>query len=1291
MSSSSSSFSPPRLMILKMVCENFKSYGGVKEIGPFHKSFSSVVGPNGSGKSNVIDAMLFVFGKKSAKLRMNKLSELIHKSSEYPDLEYARVTVFFQEIIEESTTVDDGDGYTVIPGSQFTMTRTVNRANVSEYYISGKKAPVAEVVSLLKGKGIDLDNNRFLILQGEVELISQMKPKAQSAHEEGLLEYLEDIIGSNALVEQISTASLLLEQLSEQRNEKIKRVQLAERERASLEGSKAEAEAFLTKEREIKRKQGLLFQKHFGDASQGAASTESLLADATAKVEAERAALKTLTEAISVIEKKLSEATKVHSADSEKLASQKRAMSDVEQQDVKLREDLKVHRLSQKTNEEALKREQTRLEEAQKTIQKTSSALPALHDAVTRLEAERAKEAIDHDAVMSSLKGETETLRKQLDLKQAELTPAADAAAAAASVLRTAKTELSLTRDTVNALSNNVASVKAKASQIATELSGKSSQKASAQAELESAMSRRSTIDKELDGAKKQEAIVAERVKVSRSKLDEGKASLASEGSRGSPIMAQLMAAAKKGGPLANAGLHGRLGDLGKIDDAYDVAVTTACPALNWLVVETTEGGQACVDFLRAKNLGRAKFIILDKMTWANDLSSKPPPNAPEGVPRLFDLIQTKDPKFRAAFYFALRDTVVAKDLDQATRVAYNGATRWRTVTLGGEMVEVNGAMSGGGKQVRRGGMSSTFAPELTAAELAAFEQEAEKAAAALNEIRSKIASLSKEVLELERSIPKISQRITKIDMETAALLKIKEDVDSQITAASAAHAASGGASAADAKQIADLEKKVAQLEAASASANVASSKLEGDVVSLKRQVVEMGGERVARAKARLQRVDEALAKAMKDVTTAKSDHKAAEKAAERASALSEKAITDAKAAVAEYEKTKAKLKPLEDEALVILKNIETAKAAVAASEVAVVALRGEVEESSQNLKIAKAREQELSLICDDLKQRANAYKQKAQSFKKQLDKVSAEYKEAMEELVADVSSVLAEEGGPEEDVSASSEAAAEAQRSRVLAKINEPLTVPIFSAQELASVSVDAVQSALAVLEAEIKELSKKANMSAIVEFRAKEKDYLRRVNELESVAKAREIARRDFESVRKKRLDMFMAGFSVITLRLKEMYQMITLGGDAELELVDSLDPFAEGIVFSVRPPKKSWKNISNLSGGEKTLSSLALVFALHHYKPTPLYVMDEIDAALDFKNVSIVANYIKERTKNAQFIIISLRNNMFELADRLVGIYKTKDVTKSVTINPKIIAAATGASSGGAAGPVGAEAGI
>merc|ERR1712224_540211 len=190
---------------------------------------------------------------------------------------------------------------------------------------------------------------------------------------------------------------------------------------------------------------------------------------------------------------------------------------------------------------------------------------------------------------------------------------------------------------------------------------------------------------------------------------------------------------------------------------------------------------------------------------------------------------------------------------------------------------------------------------------------------------------------------------------------------------------------------------------------------------------------------------------------------------------------------------------------------------------------------------------------------------------------------------------------------------------------------------------------------------------MGTIRQPREKEQEYQERLTELEKATDVRNTCREKLEELRKKRLDEFMAGFARITIKLKEMYQMITLGGDAELELLDSIDPFSEGIVFSVRPPKKSWKNIANLSGGEKTLSSLALVFALHHYKPTPLYFMDEIDAALDFKNVSIVAHYIKERTKNAQFIIISLRNNMFELADHLIGIYKPDNCTQSVTINP------------------------
>ena len=88
--------------------------------------------------------------------------------------------------------------FTVVPGSEFVVAREATKSNQSNYFLDGKKKTFKEIGSLLREKGIDLDHNRFLILQGEVESIAMMKPKAQSDHEDGLLEYLEDIIGYGA-------------------------------------------------------------------------------------------------------------------------------------------------------------------------------------------------------------------------------------------------------------------------------------------------------------------------------------------------------------------------------------------------------------------------------------------------------------------------------------------------------------------------------------------------------------------------------------------------------------------------------------------------------------------------------------------------------------------------------------------------------------------------------------------------------------------------------------------------------------------------------------------------------------------------------------------------------------------------------------------------------------------------------------------------------------------------------------------------------------------------------------
>ena len=173
------------------------------------------------------------------------------------------------------------------------------------------------------------------------------------------------------------------------------------------------------------------------------------------------------------------------------------------------------------------------------------------------------------------------------------------------------------------------------------------------------------------------------------------------------------------------------------------------------------------------------------------------------------------------------------------------------------------------------------------------------------------------------------------------------------------------------------------------------------------------------------------------------------------------------------------------------------------------------------------------------------------------------------------------------------------------------------FTKDELQDMNKESLKAEIVVLEEKTQNVN--VDLGVLAEYRRRVEEHNARSSDLQSAVAQRDSARKRCDEFRKMRLEGFMTGFSMISARLKEMYQLITMGGNAELELVDSLDPFSEGILFSVMPPKKSWKNISNLSGGEKTLSSLALVFALHHYKPTPLYVMDEIDAALDFRNVS------------------------------------------------------------------------
>jgi structural maintenance of chromosome 4 len=215
-------------------------------------------------------------------------------------------------------------------------------------------------------------------------------------------------------------------------------------------------------------------------------------------------------------------------------------------------------------------------------------------------------------------------------------------------------------------------------------------------------------------------------------------------------------------------GFHGRLGSLGTIPEKYDVAVTTACGSLNNMVVDTVDQGQNCIEYLRQQNVGRASFIVLEKVGEHLPGMKKIP--TPEDVPRLYDLIAPKDPRFAAAFYKGVQDTLVAADLEQANRIAFGGQRRWRVVTLAGQLIDASGTMSGGGSAPQRGGMSAKLQAEAVPPDaLRRFEQDSDAAARELEGVLEELRALEGAVAALSQAGPQLETSLTRIQLEIQA------------------------------------------------------------------------------------------------------------------------------------------------------------------------------------------------------------------------------------------------------------------------------------------------------------------------------------------------------------------------------------------------------------------------------------------------------------------------------------------------------------------------------------------
>ncbi|XP_044009833.1 structural maintenance of chromosomes protein 4-like [Aphidius gifuensis] len=1202
-----------RLIINKIVNTNFKSYAGDVVIGPFNNCFTSIVGPNGSGKSNVIDSMLFVFGYRASKIRSKKVSSLIHNSSQHPNINKCSVTVYFQKIIDR-----DNDKHDVVPNSDIVISRTAFKDSTSYYELNGQRVHFKEIGKLLRKEGVDLDHNRFLILQGEVEQISMMKPKSQNGQDTGMLEFLEDIIGTTRYKIPLEKLMEKIDYLNEKVCEKQNRLNIVEKERENLREPMQVAVDYLKLENIITKLQHKLCHCKKYDAIEKLNKkniNHQQLENEADDLKKEKEALDKEKD---IIHREMKEKGKKWNSTQVKRDEASAKYEEINKTDQAMHAELIETNKRRKINIASVNSENEKLKELSQIPDNNAQTIEEFEVLITRHTTNREKEELIFNELLGSLKEKTEPLmKKRTDLETKLITQRKQ--------LNDAKAKFDLAESELKIYTTVELTEKEKLKNLQETLESSSKTLENRKEQMELLKNKIPTTQKLLDDAKnelniikKKETTLSDKLKNMRVIYHEKKCSMNANKSRNKVI--ESLMKAKNDGLIP--GIYGRLGDLGAIDAKYDVAISTACGPLDHVVVDTVDTAQNCIKYLRDNNIGRASFIPLEKQNkFIKNCSQKI--STPENVIRLFDLIKVENSNVLPAFYFGLRDTLVTDDLNQATRIAY-GEQRYRVVTLKGELIETSGTMSGGGGNVFRGRMGQSIKRnEPTPVEIEKLEADLDVIFNECNSLQKKLPSLEEKVKTLLKSYEEMTINRDKYEIEIKTLSEQVPSLETQLKL----QIIKANQAVSSSERVDELTNVVDSTRENLDKIKKQSESLENEVDRINKAIDDLSGGKIKEQQKKITNLDKSIDKAKTEIcrlqVAIKTAHRNSQKTREKIVTLE----ADVKSCEQRIKNIQNEKINLEEQAKILIKEIKLYDESLAERDELNLTLKKQLDELINQETNIKA----LKIDLDE----------KLSTSKKFIDELTLKIKDYNKQI----SNLKLNKIPDKED------------------KLLTDLTDDIVSQLDARTIAAN-LAAAKERLPQEI------PNMKLIEEYMEINNLYKKRFDDLEKVTDCRNKLRSAYDEAKKRRFDEFNIGFSMITKRLEEMYQMITLGGAAVLELVDSLDPFTEGVVFSVRPPKKSWKNISNLSGGEKTLSSLALVFALHHYKPTPLYFMDEIDAALDFKNVSIVGRYIKERTKNAQFIIISLRAEMFELADTLVGIYKTFNATKCAPIILKLL---------------------
>lgn len=664
-----------------------------------------------------------------------------------------------------------------------------------------------------------------------------------------------------------------------------------------------------------------------------------------------------------------------------------------------------------------------------------------------------------------------------------------------------------------------------------------------------------------------------------------------------------VKAVMKESGRGALRGIYGPVSQLITVKDKYSAAIETALgAAVQNIVVDNETDAKRAMGFLKEHRAGRATFLPITAIK-GRVLSEQGLDDQYGFVSIASDLV-SYDNKYSEIIRWLLGRTAVAEDIDSAIAIAKKYSYRFRIVTLDGQVINAGGSMTGGSRVQNAGILSRGNEIERLKGSLASMQKE-------LDGMLSDYKLLSEDA------------SAAKAELEGAEgdLLRAKEENIRR-----------------------EGELKLASDKLTSVSSGVKELLEEKETLEKRIESVSSGAEA---ARSQIDELKETLENKEKELESITGDSKTLQKDREE---VASKAAEIRLRIVSLQKDVEANT----DE-ITRLKNRKTGHLDRLSE------LDGEIREIEE-------KNDELRALTERLSADEKALKANHGDAQNQINELISQ-RDELEKQANDLR--LHERAKSEERERLSGDIARLEERKIAMRNEYDNLTSKLYDEYQLTrreaaalEIEIDDYSLAakrLAELKSQIRALGS-VNVSAIEEYKEVSERYEFLSGQINDVETSRAELNKMIDDLTGKMAEQFREQFNRINSCFGQTFIELFGGGKAELRLEDERDVLGSDIEIKVQPPGKNVQNINLLSGGEKGLSAIALLFAILKVTPAPFCIFDEVEAALDDVNVSRYAQYVRRMTKNTQFILITHRRGTMEEADVLYGVtMQEKGVSK------------------------------